>query len=412
MRRDLVVFVLFIALALITMGLRLVGIHLEAVTAVCVFGAGIVACAFLMGTAAELAQLEVSENLALIVVALLAVLPEYAIDVYLVYQAGDDPHYTPLAMANMTGANRLLIGLGWPVIAYLWWLRSRQREVALGPTHRGAVFYLAVATLYSFAIPLKGTLSMFDSVVFALIFIAYLRYARAQPHEEVELIGPAEVIGRLTRGPRRAATIAVFVVAGGGILASSEPFAEGLIACGRASGIDEYHLIQWLAPLASESPEFLVAALLVWKRNPNGGFGTLLSSKLNQWTLLVGALPLAFALSQHLHGHPITPMPIDARQFGEILLTAAQGFLGVCVLLNRRFSLMEATWLLALFVLQLGVSMAIEARAGDDLARLLAIEKNSFSAAYILIGIGYLIAYRRHLRDTVRSALLLPTASG
>ena len=62
-------------------------------------------------------------------------------------------------------------------------------------------------------------------------------------------------------------------------------------------GISEFFLVQWLAPLASEAPELLVAGLYAYRLNTNAGLGTLVSSKVNQWTLLVGTLPIAFAIA-------------------------------------------------------------------------------------------------------------------
>ena len=40
---------------------------------------------------------------------------------------------------------------------------------------------------------------------------------------------------------------------------------------GREFGIDTFLLVQWLAPLASEAPELLVAGLFAWRLNTNGG---------------------------------------------------------------------------------------------------------------------------------------------
>jgi cation:H+ antiporter len=53
-------------------------------------------------------------------------------------------------------------------------------------------------------------------------------------------------------------------------------------------------LIQWVAPLASESPEFLIAILFALRGRGSVGIGALISSKVNQWTLLIGTPPLAF----------------------------------------------------------------------------------------------------------------------
>ena len=63
--------------------------------------------------------------------------------------------------------------------------------------------------------------------------------------------------------------------------------------------------------------------------------GTLVSSKINQWTLLVAMLPL------------------DDRQREEILLTAAQSLFAVSLLLDLRLSLIGAATLFGLFVTQM-----------------------------------------------------------
>lgn len=46
----------------------------------------------------------------------------------------------------------------------------------------------------------------------------------------------------------------------------------------------------------------------------------MVSDKINQWTLLVGMLPLAMSLG----AGGLTALPLDARQHEEFLLTAAQ----------------------------------------------------------------------------------------
>ncbi len=66
----------------------------------------------MLSWAAEVAQHDIPQALALTILALIAVLPEYAVDMYFAFQAGRNPgsNYGELALANMTGANRLLIG--------------------------------------------------------------------------------------------------------------------------------------------------------------------------------------------------------------------------------------------------------------------------------------------------------------
>ena len=93
------------------------------------------------------------------------------------------------------------------------------------------------------------------------------------PAEEPDLVGPAALIGTFTTAGRRAAVVALFVVSALVILACAEPFAESLVDTGRRFGINEFLLVQWLAPLASESPEVLVAGALAWRARAGLGMG-------------------------------------------------------------------------------------------------------------------------------------------
>lgn len=339
-----------IALALQWIVIRFAKVHLAPQWEALFSGLAIFGAAFLLSWAAELAQLEISQSLALAFVALLAVLPEYAVDIYFAWTAGKDPTYAAYATANMTGANRLLIGMGWAAVVFSFWLKTRQRKVDLEPFHTIEIFYLALATLYSFVIPLKGNLSLIDAVFLLAIFGFYIVSASKAQMVEPKLTGsPAELIEELPQALRRTVTILMFLYAGLTIYISAEPFAEGLLATGRVLGVEEFILVQWLAPLASESPEFIVAILFALRLNPGAGIGTLVSSKVNQWTLLVGMIPIAYSLS----GGTWSAMPMDARQVEEILLTSAQSLFAVAVLSNLSFSLGEAALLFVLFWSQL-----------------------------------------------------------
>ncbi len=331
--------------------IRLAGVPLDPILTVTVSGAAIAAASFLLLWACDAAQTEISQALALAAVALMAVLPEYSIDMYFTWQAGRDPSgsYAQYAVANMTGANRLLIGVGWGAIALLYWLRFR-KPVRIGEERRLELMFLGAATAYAFVIPLKGTLAWYDGVVFLGLYVWYVILAGRRCCEEPEIEGPAELIARLPRGARRSAIVAMFLFAGGVILANSEPFCEGLIQTGKALHISEFVLVQWLAPVASEAPEFVVALVFAWRGQAGLALGSLLSAKLNQWTLLVGMIPGVFALS---HGSLEHPIPMGGFQMNEILLTAAQSLLGVVVLAGLRFSGGSALLLFGLFAGQL-----------------------------------------------------------
>src|SRR5258708_39734835 len=141
------------------------GIHLTPQFEALSSGVAIFGAAFLLSWAAELSQKDIPQALAIALLALIAVLPEYAVDMYFAWTAGKDPKYTAFATANMTGANRLLIGVGWAAVVITYWLKSGRRGIALEPEHKIEIFYLGVATIYSFIIPFKGRLDLIDAAV-------------------------------------------------------------------------------------------------------------------------------------------------------------------------------------------------------------------------------------------------------
>ena len=340
--------------------LRLLGIHIDPLTDSLIYALTVVGAAFLLSWAAEVAQHDIPRSLALTILALIAVLPEYAVDMYLAWRAADDPvTYGPLALVNMTGANRLLIGVGWPTVVVLYWLRARRQGqkvsgITLEEGQNTEILFLGIATIYSFLIPIKGTLSLIDVVVLVTIFGFYAWQVAKGEHIEPDLIGPARMIGRLAAGPRRLITIVFFVIAGFAIFMVAEPFAESLIAAGVELGLDRRTLVQWLAPLASEAPEFLITSLFAWRLLGAASLGALVSSKVNQWTLLVGTVPLVFNLASYMIGKPVpTVLRLDQIQRDDLLLTSAQSAFAVAMLLGLHLSILEAALLAVLFFVQL-----------------------------------------------------------
>ena len=309
-------------------------------------GLAILGGAFLLSWAAELAERDIPQALAILMLALVAVLPEYAVDLHFAWTAGKDPSYAPYAIANMTGANRLLIGLGWAVVVLIFCWRARTSELVIHPRQRLEIRFLAWATAYSFFIPLSGTVNLFDAAVLLTIFFLYAYSAMRGESEEVQLVGPAALLdSEFGDLGRRLWAVGLFVFAAWGIFISAEPFAESLVEIGRYRDIDEFLLIQWVAPLASEAPEFLIATLFALRLRGSMGIGALISSKVNQWTLLVAAIPIAFALS----AGSVAGLPLDDRQNAELILTSAQSLFAVLVICDLRFTRTEALGLAALF---------------------------------------------------------------
>jgi cation:H+ antiporter len=389
---------------------RVTGAGLADVIAPVVFGLAILGSAFLLAWAAEVLQLDVSQGLALTVLALIAVLPEYAVDFTFAWKAGQDPEkYAPLALANMTGSNRLLIGIGWSMVVLVaaWRMTRAARrrgytgeldtEVHLERPHAIEIAFLALATLYSLTLPFKHTLTIVDAIVLISIFVLFVIRIGKSPSEEPHLVGPARLIGSLPVTQRRAVVGALLVYAAAVIFACAEPFAESLVHLGEQAGVSTFLLVQWLAPLASEAPELIVAGMFAWRLNTSAGFGTLLSSKVNQWTLLVGSLPIVFAVSAGaLHG-----LPLDSLQREELFLTAAQSVFAVAILVNRNISVKEA---LALFGLFIGQFVLGGVLPGD----IRELERIIVGTTYLVLAAGVMISQRRYLRPLARDGLVVP----
>jgi cation:H+ antiporter len=313
-------------------------------------GLAILGGAFLLSWAMELAERDVPQSLAILVLALVSVLPEYAVDLHFAIQAGRDPTYAPYAVANMTGANRLLIGLGWPVVVLIACRRGRTPSLELSRNQRLEVRFLLLATVYSLVIPLDGYINLFDAAFLFVIFGMYAVGASRGESQEVDLVGPAALLDREfhDRG-RRLWALVLFLFAAYAIFVSAEPFAESLVHVGRNRDVDEFLLVQWVAPLASESPEFLIAILFAVRMRGSVGMAALISSKVNQWTLLVGAIPIAYSISSST----FRGLALDARQTEELWLTSAQSLLAAYLIADLRFSRREAWLLAALFLAQL-----------------------------------------------------------
>ncbi|MGH2679039.1 MAG: sodium:proton exchanger [Actinomycetota bacterium] len=382
------------------------------------FGVAIVGAAFAISWAAETAQLDISAGLAIAILALIAVLPEYAVDFVFTSEGGRsfriDPACPPLgagtespcdlALANMTGANRLLIGLGWSMVVFIAWYRLRRTRtmptgrwsgIQLSRDHSIELGFLWIATLYSLTLPLKPSITLIDTVILVGLFAGYTWRVSRAPAEEPHLVGPARYLGTFPDVPRRTWVIGLFLASGLVIWLFAEPFAHALVESGADIGISEFLLVQWLAPLASESPELLVAGLFAWRLNTNSALGTLVSSKVNQWTLLVGTLPIVFAISSaSTHG-----LPISAVQREELFLTAAQSFFAVAIMSNLSLSLKEAGYLFGLFWAQFIVGALVP-------ESLHAAERIGIGILYLLLGFVFILRDRRRVPQLIRDAFV------
>ena len=95
---------------------RLSGAHVPPPLGIVIFGGAVMAAAFMLASAAEAAELDAPPGIAVAGVALVAVLPEYTIEIYFAFSA-----HVEFVTASLTGSTRLLLSfaVGMPAIASL-----------------------------------------------------------------------------------------------------------------------------------------------------------------------------------------------------------------------------------------------------------------------------------------------------
>ena len=319
--------------------------------------------AFLVAWGAEAAQFLMSQGLALAILAWLQTLPEFAVEAVIAWEAGRDPARAHLAIANLTGAIRLLLGLGWPMIYIVsaWYGRKHRRArlpaIRLTTEHATEVVGLIPGLLYFVFIYLKRTISWVDAVVLLALYGLYLVALLRHPPQSVENVEDAPPVARWAyrqRAWRRPAAIGgLFLVGGVLLFFTAHPFLESMLALAGTLGVSQFVLVQWLAPFLSEFPEKLSA--FAWARRVSHApmaLMNLVSSNINQWTVLAPMIPLVYGYSHWRATGTWTPFSFDGEQELEILITVLQSAVAVLVLLALEFQWYEAAGIFGLWVVQ------------------------------------------------------------
>jgi cation:H+ antiporter len=318
----------------------------------------ILLAAMLIAWAAESAQYFIAQGFALAILAWLQTLPEFAVEAVLAWK-----QQVPLLLANLTGALRLLTGLGWPMIyatAAFFYKRKNKKpmnHILLEEGHCVEVIGLLVPLVYFFFVWWKASLNVFDATILILIYVAYLFVLSRMPPEEAESIEDMELIPRTivkTRaGPRGAIIIGLFVAGGLLIYYTAEPFLASLLAVSALIGVPSFVFVQWVAPFVSEFPEKVSA--FYWARTIDRASMALMnmvSSNINQWTLLAAMLPIVYSISRGT----ISSIPFDQQQELEILMTLGQSLIGMIFLVNMELVWWEASALFGLWAIQFVLS--------------------------------------------------------
>jgi cation:H+ antiporter len=318
--------------------------------------------AFLVAWGAEAAQFLISQGLALAALAWLQTLPEFAVEAVIAWEAGKDPGRMHLAVANLTGAIRLLIGLGWPMIYFVAAFfgrktRGRLPAITLEREHAIEVVGLIPPLLYFVVIWLKRSISVVDAAVLLALYLAYLAMLlRVPPHEEEEL-ADAPAVSRWAYGlggGRRIAAIAALFLGGGTLLYfTAHPFLESMLGIAAVLGVSDFVFVQWVAPFLSEFPEKVSA--FYWAQRVDRApmaLMNMVSSNINQWTILAAMIPLVFGWSHAAAGGGWIPFHFDPAQDLEIALTLAQSLVALLLLMSMTFSWVDAALLFLLWLAQ------------------------------------------------------------
>lgn len=320
-----------------------------------------IASAFLVAWGAEAAEFLISQGLALAILALVQTLPEFAVEAVIAWKAGKNPPMVHLAIANFTGSLRLLTGLGWPMIygvAAFYSVKNKNRRlgrIELHDEHAVEVVGLLPPLLYFVVIWAKGNLSLLDSAVLAATYFAYLWILLRLPPrpdtvEEDEEVPAVSRWALSYAGRKRWAAVGALLGGGGVIIyLVAEPFLNSMLALAVSMGMSEFVFIQWVAPFLSEFPEKTSA--FAWARRVTRApvaLMNMVSSNINQWGILSGLLAVIYCWS---HGS-VEPLPFDAFQRQEILLTILQAFLGWLFLASMDLEAYEAAGLFFLWLVQ------------------------------------------------------------
>jgi len=113
-----------------------------------------------------------------------------------------------------------------------------------------------------------------------------------------------------------------------------------------------------VAPFLSEFPEKVSA--FKWAstvRQAPMALMNMVSSNINQWTVLAAMIPIVYSLS----AGQMMAVPLDGMHRHEVLLTILQSLLGMILLLNMRYSMGEAAMIFAMWFVQFVVpSLRVE----------------------------------------------------
>jgi cation:H+ antiporter len=310
-------------------------------------GIGLIGAAFLLAWAADAGEAVFSGGLVLAAVAFVAVLPEFVIEVRFAFI-----QQAELVTANLTGATRLLLTGATALPLLVAFFARRRGQVAapfqLAANRRLELGILLITSIFAIHIAVRGNLTVFDGIILVALYLLYAKRVQGTPDEDPAVVGVGAGLLSLPPQYQRPAITALIVAAGAVIVTIANPFADALLETGMSLGIDPYLLIQSVVPLATESPEFVVVAVLVANHRPAQGLALFLASSVSQWTLGMGSLPIAY-----LAGGGGVSMPLAGREQLELGFTIAVTLFVVAALATLQPERADAFLIAGVFAVQM-----------------------------------------------------------
>jgi cation:H+ antiporter len=342
------------------------------------YGTAVIAAAFMLAWATEAAQVDIGHGVVIALVAFVAILPEYVVEVH--YAIVGHAEYVT---ANLTGASRLLLGFAVGLPAVVGLLRGRWGtapigRISLASPHRLELAILGAGSLWGMRGVARGQLTLLDSLVLIALYVFYLRRVSVIGGEGPPPVGVAEQLADLPAEQRKRWVGALMLYAAVVILITAVPFGDAVLGTGTLVGIKPYLLLQWIVPLATEAPELVVAFVLLTHGRGGQSLAVLLAGAVSQYTLALGTLPLAYRL-----GAGVGPLPLPGRERIELLLTTGVGLYAIASLVMLRLSRGDSATMLALFTAQFLLPSVYTRLA--------------FAIVFWVVAIDILIAERRSL---------------
>jgi cation:H+ antiporter len=342
------------------------------------YGAAVVAAAFMLAWATEAAQVDIGHGVVIAVVAFVAILPEYVVEVHYAF-TGQAEYVT----ANLTGASRLLLGFAVALPAVIGLLRGRWSiapigQLSLASPHRLELAILALASLWTLRAVTRGELTSLDAAVLISLYVLYLRRVATIGGDAPPPIGVAAQIEALPVGERKRWVGGLMLYAASVILLTAVPFGDAVLGTGALVGIKPYLMLQWIVPIATEAPELVVAFVLLTHGRGGQSLALLLAGAVSQYTLALGTVPLAYRL-----GLGAGPLPLPGGERIELFLSVGVALYAVASLIMLRLSRGDSVVMLALFTAQFLLPSVFTRLA--------------FAVIFSVIAADILWAERRHL---------------